>query len=217
VIFVQALFFIAIFLALPLVRWNRGAIAGLRIEVATSSLVYFALVGIGFMLVEIPLMQRCAVVLGSPIHSISVTLATLLLATGCGSYLLSRRHPEGLPPSARGSHGVRRARGRVRPQRRLPPALRPRRGGAVRRASADRRGDRGAIRSRPRDFFPSGLARVARVHEDLLAWGWALNCGFGVLGSIAAITLAQGLGFSQVLLLGAVCYLIASLAYRRLV
>jgi hypothetical protein len=216
VIFVQAFFFIALFLALPLLRWHRGALASLRMGFALPALAYFALVGVGFMLVEIPLMQRCAVVLGSPIHSISVTLATLLLATGVGSLLLSRRHPEGLPAAMAAPlafavlvgallhNGVCRAlfdfvAAAPFAVRALTVAATVAPFGLVLGA-----------------FFPSGLSRVARVHQDLLAWGWALNCGFGVLGSIAAITLAQGLGFSKVLLLGAVCYLIATLAYRRL-
>jgi hypothetical protein len=170
----------------------------------------------GFMLVEIPLMQRCAVVLGSPIHSISVTLATLLLATGGGSFLLSRWHPEGLPRGMAGPFAFAVLAGAV-----LHNGLSGALFDLVAAAPFAVRALTVAATVAPFGialgaFFPSGLSRVARVHEDLLAWGWALNCGFGVLGSIAAITLAQGLGFSKVLLLGAVCYLIASLAYRRL-
>ena len=46
--------------------------------------MYFALIGIGFMAVEIALLQRMSVFLGHPVYSLSVSLFTLILATGVG-------------------------------------------------------------------------------------------------------------------------------------
>lgn len=56
--------------------------------------LYFILVGIGFMLIEIAQIQVYTEVLGDPNYSVSIVLCTLLLATGLGSYLsknISRR------------------------------------------------------------------------------------------------------------------------------
>jgi hypothetical protein len=51
--------------------------------------VYFSMLGAGFMLVEIALVQRMHVVLGHPTYALIVVLAGLLLATGIGSFLSS--------------------------------------------------------------------------------------------------------------------------------
>ncbi len=49
-------------------------------------LVYFAAIGLGFMLVEVSQMQRLIVFLGHPTYALSVVLFTLLLSGGLGSY-----------------------------------------------------------------------------------------------------------------------------------
>ena len=46
---------------------------------------YFALIGVGFMMVEIALLQRMSVFLGHPIYALSVVLFSLILWTGFGS------------------------------------------------------------------------------------------------------------------------------------
>ena len=60
--------------------------------------VYFALIGIGFMMAEIALLQRISVFLGHPVYALSVVLFSLILSTGVGS-LASERVP--LDSSAR--------------------------------------------------------------------------------------------------------------------
>ena len=59
---------------------------------------YFGLIGIGFMMVEIGLLQRISVFLGHPVYALSVVLFSLILSTGIGS-LVSERVP--LDSSAR--------------------------------------------------------------------------------------------------------------------
>jgi hypothetical protein len=48
---------------------------------------YFALVGLGFMFVEIVLLQKLTVFLGGPTYSMAVTLSSLLFFTGTGAAL----------------------------------------------------------------------------------------------------------------------------------
>jgi len=48
--------------------------------------VYFCALGLGFMFVEIGLMQKLSLYLGHPIYSIALVLTVLLMATGIGSY-----------------------------------------------------------------------------------------------------------------------------------
>jgi len=48
--------------------------------------MFFACIGLGFMLIEISQMQRLIVFLGHPMYSLSVVLFVLLLSSGLGSY-----------------------------------------------------------------------------------------------------------------------------------
>jgi len=61
--------------------------------------VYFAALGLGFMLVEISMIQRFALLLGFPTLSLSVSLFTLLVATAVGARWsgIVGRHRRGLP------------------------------------------------------------------------------------------------------------------------
>ena len=48
------------------------------------------LIGIGFMMAEIALLQRMSVFLGHPIYALSVVLFSLILSTGLGSLVSER-------------------------------------------------------------------------------------------------------------------------------
>ncbi len=50
-------------------------------------LAYFGALGAGFMLLEVALLQRFVLLLGHPVYSLTVTLFSLLLGTGLGSFL----------------------------------------------------------------------------------------------------------------------------------
>jgi len=78
--------FAAVFIILPLVFKLRHAFT---INVLPF-MVYFTAIGVGFMLIEIALLQRLSVFLGHPVYSLVVVLTSLLLAGGVGSYLTSR-------------------------------------------------------------------------------------------------------------------------------
>lgn len=71
----------------PLIVLSRGA-AWSRTRIPT--LAYFACLGAGFMLVEIPLIQRLTLLLDRPVISLTTVLFTLLLASGAGSLLSTR-------------------------------------------------------------------------------------------------------------------------------
>ncbi|HVQ30624.1 MAG TPA: hypothetical protein VMV21_13635, partial [Vicinamibacteria bacterium] len=52
--------------------------------------IYFAALGVGYLAIEMALLQKFGLLLGHPNHALSVVLASLLLATGLGS-LWARR------------------------------------------------------------------------------------------------------------------------------
>jgi hypothetical protein len=51
---------------------------------------------------------------------------------------------------------------------------------------------------------------------EAVVWAWGINSGFTVLGSTLSIVIAQFLGFNRLLLIAAVLYGIAVLAFTRL-
>jgi len=66
------------------------AIRGLRTAEAGRFGVFFASIGIGYMAIEMALLQKFGLFLGHPNYALSVVLAALLLATGVGSLLSER-------------------------------------------------------------------------------------------------------------------------------
>ena len=55
-----------------------------------SALLFFAAIGIGFLTLEIVLIQRFVLFLGFPTYALSVVLFSLLVFTGLGSLLAGR-------------------------------------------------------------------------------------------------------------------------------
>jgi hypothetical protein len=60
-------------------------------------LTYFAILGVGFMVVELVLLARLTLVLGHPVVALATVLAGLLLAGGAGSLASRRLHVEARP------------------------------------------------------------------------------------------------------------------------
>ncbi|HKP57594.1 MAG TPA: hypothetical protein VJV78_12775 [Polyangiales bacterium] len=57
----------------------------------TAFLGYFCALGMGFILIEIAVMQKLTLFLGQPVYSLTVSLFSLLVFTGMGSLLLAER------------------------------------------------------------------------------------------------------------------------------
>ncbi|MBN2192240.1 MAG: hypothetical protein JW751_05445 [Polyangiaceae bacterium] len=192
------------FLLLPMVpvvfRTRRLGLTGV------TSLLYFALLGAGFMLVEVELFQVFALVLGSPTFALATVLSTLLLASGAGS-LFS-------PWVARRSRLVLAATFGV-----LILLL----GGFA----AGKGPLLEALVTLPFGFRVAGtvlvLAPLAFVmgiplatgmdfiaaRRDLVLWGWALNGSFSVLASVVAVYSAIHVGFAWTFALGLLAYALA--------
>ena len=76
-------------LLLPLKLASRHHAPLPRFRLLPHSL-YFAAIGLGFILVELAAIQRLTIFLGHPVYSLAVVLFGILLATGAGSYLTQR-------------------------------------------------------------------------------------------------------------------------------
>jgi hypothetical protein len=71
----------------PLARFARQ---GLHLRGRWGYLTYFAGLGLGFIMIEIVMLQRFTLFLGQPVYTFAAILASLLIFTGTGSYVAGR-------------------------------------------------------------------------------------------------------------------------------
>jgi hypothetical protein len=168
--------------------------------------LYFSLIGMGFMLTEIALLQRFSVYLGHPIYSLGVCLFSLILASGLGSL-----SSEQLKLDARGKllvWGSIVVIYLVVLEQRLP--------GVLESTTNRERLVRIAISLTaimPLGFllgfaFPTGMRLVEEVDRQPTPWFWGINGATGVLASVAGLMFSMSLGINVTLLISATCYLL---------
>jgi hypothetical protein len=167
---------------------------------------FFAAIGLGFLLLEIALIQRFVLFLGFPTYALSVVLFSLLAFTGLGSLLSTRLGDArrtliwalavGCVLIAAAAFG-------------LQPLLR----GLVEWPFAARVA-LSVVLLAPAGLalgmaMPIGLTRLAGLHPGAVPWGWAVNGIASVLASVLAVALAVTWGFAAVTLVALGCYLFA--------
>jgi len=86
-ILVQAVLLAIVILLLPLVRLRAISSAKRSIP---KIMVYFACLGLGFLFIEMALIERFSLFLGSSTASFSIVLAGMLIFSGAGSYYSSK-------------------------------------------------------------------------------------------------------------------------------
>jgi hypothetical protein len=205
-----AVFLLAPFLAVRR-KWRALPAKG-------TSAVYFAALGLGFMFFEITMIQRLVQFLGYPTYSLTVTLAAILLSTGVGA-LLSRRFADRARTAVPILLAVLAAL-TLFYELALPSILD---GALLSTGLAVRVVFAGAILT-PLGlclgmFMPLGLGRVASLTqhgEEYVAWGWAVNGFFSVIGSVLTTILSMAVGFRAVQFAALGAYAIAVVAFMRL-
>ena len=168
--------------------------------------IYFMLIGLGFMLVEIGLLQRMSVFLGHPVYSLSVLLFSLILATGLGS-LVSDRYPLNSQARLLGWSVLTGLFIAGLPFW-LPGAL-------SQLESAElliRAGFCFAVMV-PAGFlmgfgFPTGMRLVTALDPRPTPWFWGINGAAGVLAASIGVFTSIALGIDVTLKIAAVCYLL---------
>lgn len=167
---------------------------------------YFAAIGLGFMFVEIALLQRLSVYLGHPAYGIGVALFSLLLAGGAGSFLGGLwARPASLP----GTRVLAVLTAMVALEAlALPEVI-----ASTQAASTPLRLSAAVLVVVPLGLlmgmaFPLGVQAATRVPQKL-PWLWGINGAASVLASVAAAVVSLELGIAANLWLGATCYLIA--------
>jgi hypothetical protein len=179
-------------------------------------LSYFGLLGAGYMLIEVALLQRFVLMLGHPVYSLTVTLFSLLVGGGLGSFASRRFHTTRLRRRVLfalggivcvASAGVLLLPAIVRSGIAAPLPLRIC-GTALMLVPA------GVLMGIP---LPAGVRMLSTQRPELIPWVWAINGALSVVGAILAVFIAMNWGFSVTLLAGAACYVLAAgvVASRR--
>lgn len=174
-----------------------------RLPISPRIAVYFGGIGLAYLFVEIPLIQRFILYLGQPAYSMTMVLFSLLIFSSLGSRI-SQRIPTrlALPGlfllllifpwlltflfdlTIKYSLAVRMLLTVLM----LAPV--------------------GVLMGIP---FPTGMSAVGKLYGSpaSIAWVWAVNGSASVISSILAALLALSLGFTWIFHLGAACYALA--------
>jgi hypothetical protein len=180
----------------------RGERAGLY----AASVAYFASLGVGFIAVELALLQHLTLLLGHPIFTLSILLFTLLAAGGLGSRSSGRFRPG---PVCLGIGVLAVVYAVVLP--RVVPVLLPLPLGARIAIAILLVAPLGFLMGMP---FPRGLQSTGRGPFPEPPFYWGLNGIFSVVGSMATMVTAVVFGFTWAMIGGAAFYLVAAAAAR---
>ncbi len=202
ILFVVAFVLVLAAIIVPL----RHATNDVGRDLVVAGTSYFLLIGVGFMMVEIGILQRMGVFLGHPVYSLSVSLFALILTTGAGSLLsdtwvLNTRLRLVLWAVTTGLYVFSLRFW-------LPPALL-----AVESASLPIRAAVCVAVIAPAGMlmgfaFPTGMRLVLARDARPAPWFWGINGAAGVLASVTAVTTSIAFGISTTLVVGAACYLL---------
>ena len=207
VIFMQIVFLSIILILIPLLPWrsknnsNRKLFLGPDLLLA---LAYFALIGIGFMFIEISFIQKMIFPLENPSYAAAVVLSSVLISSGIGS-LLSQHLKVFQKPGV-----ILLLSLSVLAYSLLLPSL-------IQEISPYAVESKivavffilmpaGILMGIP---FPLGISTIGKNSPNVIPWALAVNGCFSVLSPILAVSLAITAGFRTVLLTAIALYLMA--------
>ena len=200
ILFLIALLLVIVALHIPL----RSAIEDVGARLVINGTIYFLLIGIGFMMIEIGLLQRMSIYLGHPVYSLSVLLFSLILSTGIGSFLT-----DNLQLNSRArivAWGIVTGVYTVALTFCMGPAF-----AAFNDSTLAVRIALCVAIIAPAGIslgfgFPTGMRLVSSIDAKPTPWFWGINGAAGVLASISAVVVSLALGITATLLVGAICY-----------
>ena len=179
------------------------------------SVVLFSMLGIGFMLVEISLMQRFVLFLGQPVLSMAALLFSLLVGAGIGSLYSGRLAPERI------IQGIALASLLIVAFLVSYTFLLPLIFDQLLGLSLTIRLVIALGTLIPLGFlmgfpFPLGIRLLKEMEMDNhIPWMWGINGVGSVLGSVMTIVIAISFGFTEALLIGAGCYFVVFLIFQK--
>ena len=210
---VQAALASAVLILLPLVFlpriYNGSDRVGstLRPGEVLGTLVYFWLIGIAFMFLEMALLSKYTLLLSHPVYSVSVVLSTVLIFAGCGSLSVRRFQAMGhwflwIPCVVISLWVLFHV---MAGDRLFNWALSWPFGSRLALAFL--------LLSILSFFlgwpFPSGLRVIAKKFPGLVPWAWGINGCASVIGAVLGKCLAVSIGFKLLMLSACALYLLA--------
>ncbi|MCH7739955.1 MAG: hypothetical protein IIC93_07395 [Chloroflexi bacterium] len=169
---------------------------------------YFFMLGLAFLWIELPLMQRFILLLDYPTYSFGIVLFAILVFSGLGSIVSGRLgRIRNWAPLALAILAVVYGLGYLPPMDLvlgLPLGARV----VVAIASV---APIGILMGVP---FPAGMRAVVAVQPGLVPWAWGVNGYASVVGSILAALIALERGYSEVMFFAAAGYGIAWVLLR---
>jgi len=202
---VTALAFVLILLPLFRIGWKGGR--------KFKTFLYFSGIGIGYMFVEIVMIQRFVLYFGNPVYAAAAVLSGMLVSSGAGSYLSSKL-------TAATQH-LYQITGAVMVLILLytfclTPLLRffiafP----EILKICI------GLLLMAPLAFlmgfpFPLGILNLSRQGTAQIPWAWGINGCFSVTGAVLATLIAVETGFTAVMVAAALAYGVAALGMLNL-
>src|SRR5438094_449015 len=181
-----------------------GKPRGKRSGPYAASIAEFACLGIGFIAVELTLLQNLTLLVGHPIFTLSILLFTILAAGGFGS-ALSGRVPARAACLAVAALGAIAAFGLSK----LIPLLLPFELNLRAAIAIALIAPFGLMMGMP---FPQGLRQTGKGSLPSPPFYWGLNGILSVIGSVCTVILALIFGFHVVMLAGSACYFFAAVA-----
>jgi len=208
----QALIASTILILLPLLRYRKSAGGAIAVR-KSRVLLYFSMLGLGFLFVEIYFMQRFILFLNHPIYTITIVLSSFLLFAGLGSGYARRLGAEqGFETAARYAIYATVSLGLV-----YLFALGPlfdlllAQDESVKTALS-------IVLIAPLAFamgipFAMGLSELGRHSEALLPWAWGVNGCASVISAVTATLVAVHFGFTAVMAAALLFYLISAFSF----
>ncbi len=212
---------VAIFLLVPFawIRRRRGereagggeeevGISIKKREIGIRTVIpYFAALGVGFILIELALLQKLILFMGNPTMTFALLLFTILISSGGGSLLSSRIAKNNMRNLIFVIGGI--AGLGVLYVFSLPSIIYSALAEPIEIKAAISIGVLAPIGFLMGMPLPTGM-RLLKVHRpDFIPWMWAINGAFSVLGAVLAIALGIMYGSSFAMILGVLVYLIA--------
>jgi SAM-dependent methyltransferase len=201
----QAVVVSLLLIVLPLaLSATRHAFAAAPAKLRRRVPGYFFALGLGFMAVEIPLLQRFTLFLSHPLYAAAIVLSAFLVFAGLGARFSAR-----LGPSARWPFAAVAATAGAYAL--LLPALLA----AAMGLAQEWKVLLTLLLVAPLAFclgmpFPLGLAAVAARAAPLVPWAWGINGFASVVATLLATLLAIHWGYTVVLLLATALYAVAA-------
>jgi hypothetical protein len=176
-----------------------------------QALGYFVCLGLGFMGIELGLIQKFALFLGHPVYSLVVMLASILLFSGIGSFSAGTVSPRG---------GVVRALLLVAILMLYSFAIRPLTTALITSPFPVKCALAIGLSAIPAflmgTFFPLGVAILRERFPDLIPWAWAINSGFSVLGGTLSLFASMSWGYARTWYAFTLPYLVAAILLQRM-